>query len=266
MNGQENAAFWKLSLVFAQNHYSFPCGNSKNCMFSTCTLNIKRKDLKEKCGEKFLHVKQKLWSFLFLSIIKWKTTQRLLRLNLTILFNNQSLKRPSHSVLPLTSTYMTVGLNKWINKTLKERVWCLLNLFGCSYTEAEVGPLPPTNSAASYWQLKGNKPEGFLPRCKVPGNPISICNPPCANLCPSEAPPFPISDFNQPCMAMASRHGRWCGTLLDNISPFSLVFKANVYHISQKRWRLQVSPSQLQVLLISRLCHHWRNRKCRHRT
>lgn len=236
MNGQERAAFWKLSLVFAQNHYSFPCGNSKNCMFSTCTCNIKRKSPKEKCGDKFLHVKQKLWSFLFFSFIKQKKTQLLLRLNPTILFNNQCLKRPSHSVLPLRTTYMRPGLSKWINKTLKERTWCLLNPSGCSYTEAEVGTLPPTHSSASYWQIKGNQPEGFVPRHKVPRNPVSICNLSCANLCPSEAPPFPPSAFSQrvpwprpPGTDTGMEH--YC----IGISPFSLVFKAKAYHMFHRR-------------------------------
>lgn len=39
-------------------------------------------------------------------------------------------------------------------------------------------------------KIKGNQPEGFVTRHKVPRNPISICNPSCANLCPSEAPLF----------------------------------------------------------------------------
>jgi len=48
MNGQERAAFWKLALVFAQNHYSFPCGNGKHCMFSVCIYKAKREGCKEK--------------------------------------------------------------------------------------------------------------------------------------------------------------------------------------------------------------------------
>lgn len=63
MNGQERAAFWKLSLVFAQNHYSFPCGNSKHCMFSACIYNTKREGPKEKYGGIFFACKTEVVKF-----------------------------------------------------------------------------------------------------------------------------------------------------------------------------------------------------------
>lgn len=51
MNEQERAALWKLSLVCAQNHYSFPHGNGKHCMFSICIYNTEREGCKEKGRE-----------------------------------------------------------------------------------------------------------------------------------------------------------------------------------------------------------------------
>lgn len=102
MNGQGKSSLlevWSLP----KNHYSIPCNKSKNCMSSTCAYTTERK---EKRGEKLLHVKQKLWSFLFSNFIKQKRkTQQLFRLNLTILFYNQCPKRPIYSIFPFMPTY-----------------------------------------------------------------------------------------------------------------------------------------------------------------
>lgn len=187
---------WVWSLP--KNHYSFPRNNSKNCLSSTCTYTIERKGPEEKCGQKFLHVKQKLLSFLFFNFIKEKKkTQQLFRLNLPILFYDQCPTRPIHSIFPFMSTYMKARLSNCIHKALQERVCCLLNLAGCSYTAAEVGPLSPQ------WQIKGDQPEGFVPRREVLGNPVSIC----ANLSPPVLTHVllkllgsPMRDFSQPCL------------------------------------------------------------------
>lgn len=226
---------WVWSLP--KNHYSFPRNNSKNCLSSTCTYTIERKGPEEKCGQKFLHVKQKLLSFLFFNFIKEKKkTQQLFRLNLPILFYNQCPKRPIHSIFPFMSTYMKAGLSNCIHKALQERVCCLLNLAGCSYTAAEVGPLSPHSG-----RLKVISQRALCPDVKCLGIlPPSV--PTCLLLCqPMSCWSSSVPSWGT--LASPAWNGLQARTLVWSISGIgisSFPLFIRLMHHPQKRWRLQI--------------------------
>lgn len=170
-----------------------------------------------KSGEKFLHVKQKLWSFLFFNFIKLKKKrQQLFRLNLTILFYNLYPKRPIPQHLSI-NVYLYEGrIQPLHQQALQERVCSLLNLPGCSPTAAEVGPLSSHSGRLKVISQR------LRAQAEVLRNPVSIC----ANLsAPVPAHVLlklfcsPTSDFSQPCLATAHRHRHWCGALLELAFP-----------------------------------------------
>lgn len=207
MNGQERTASgnWVWSLPKPITH--FRVATARTACSPLVLTTWEREALKRNVGRRFYtETKQKLWSFLFFSVIKQKENPELLRLNLTILLNNESPKRPSHSVFPLTSACMRAGLSEWIKKTLKERVWCLLNLPGCCYTETEVGPLPPTHSFALFRRIKGYQP-GLCAQTHSAG---ASCLHLESLLCPVSVLlkllSSPMSDFSQPRMTSRQRH------------------------------------------------------------
>lgn len=191
-----------------------------------------------KSGEKFLCVRQKLWSFLFSNFIKQKKkTQQIFSLNLTTLFYNQCPKRPTPQHLSI-NVYLYEGrIQPLHQQALQEGVCSLLNLPGCSSTAAAVGPLSPYSGRLKVVSQRALCPDWSAQEsCLHPCQPVSSC----ASPCPAESPLFPHQ------VTLASLAWLWppgTDTGVETLLELAFPLFIRLMHHSQKMWWLQIPLS-----------------------